>query len=79
MKLQEAEDWIYLHSKMEQEGLHYCFKHYSNFEEIEDEDFHKLRERYLEIADQLKKYVEDKFFEANWEVEYDDEEDEDYD
>jgi len=73
MKPQEAEDWVFLHSKMEQEGFHYCFKHYSNFEEIEDEEFHKLRNQYLEIADQLKKYVEDKFFEANWEVEYDDE------
>lgn len=72
MKAQEAENWTYLHAKMENEGFHYCFKHYSSFEEIEDEKFHELRKKYLEIAEELEKYVKDKFYEANWEVEYDD-------
>ena len=72
MKAHEAENWIFLHSKMENEGFHYCFKHYSSFEEIEDEQFHKLRKQYLEVANQLEKYVKDKHYEANWE-EYDDE------
>jgi hypothetical protein len=72
MKPHEAENWTFLHSKMENEGFHYCFKHYSSFEEIEDEQFHQLRKKYLEVAEQLEKYVKDKFYEANWEVEYDD-------
>lgn len=76
MKPQEAENWTYLHSKMENEGFHYCFKHYSSFKEIEDEQFHELRKKYLEIAEQLENYVKDKFYEANWpEEDYDDEED----
>jgi len=75
MKPHEAENWTYLHSKMENEGFHYCFKHYSSFEEIEDEEFHKLRKQYLETAELLEKYVKYKYYEANWEVEYDDEDD----
>jgi thymidylate kinase len=39
------------------EGFHYCFKQYSSFEEVEDEQFHKLRKQYLEAADMLEKYV----------------------
>ena len=78
MKAQEAENWTYLHAKMGDEGFHYCFKHYSDFEEIEDEEFHKLRKIYLEVAEQLEKYIQNKYYEANWEVEYDDEDEEDY-
>jgi hypothetical protein len=44
-------------AKMENEGFHYCFKHYSRFEEIKDEKFHELRLAYLEAADALKKYI----------------------
>ena len=72
MKAQEAENWTYLYAKMRDEGFHYCFKHYSSFEEIEDEKFHELRKKYLEIAEELESYVKNKFYEANWEVEYDD-------
>jgi len=31
----------------------------------------------LEVAEQLEKYVDDKFYEANWEVEYDDDDEDD--
>ena len=60
---------------MKQEGFHYCLKHYSSFEEIEDEKFHELREKYLEIAQDLEKYVMYKNHEANCEEEYDEDED----
>jgi hypothetical protein len=63
---------------MENEGFHYCFKHYSSFEEIEDEQFHELRKKYLEIAEQLESYVKNKYYEANWEVEHYDDEDDEY-
>ena len=52
-----VEQFEYLISKMKNEGFHYCFKHYSSFEEVEDEQFHKLRKQYLEAADMLEKYV----------------------
>jgi hypothetical protein len=79
MKAHEAENWTFLHSKMENEGFHYCFKHYSSFEEIEDEQFHELRKKYLEIAEQLESYVKSKYYEANWEVEHYDGEEDEYD
>lgn len=75
MKAHEAENWNFLYVKMRDEGFHYCFKHYSSFEEIEDEKFHQLRKQYLEIALELEQYVKNKCNEANWEIEYDDEDD----
>ena len=42
------------------EGIDYCFEHYSSFEEIEDEEFHKLRLEFLESMRKLKSYVENK-------------------
>jgi hypothetical protein len=60
---------------MRDEGFHYCFKHFSSFEEIEDEEFHKLRKQYLEAAELLEKYIQNKYYEANWEEEYYDEDD----
>jgi hypothetical protein len=46
--------------RMGDEGMDYCFEHYSSFEEIEDEEFHKLRLEFLEITKKLKSYVETK-------------------
>jgi len=54
------EDFADLRSRMNQEGFHYCFKHYSNFNEIEDQEFHKLRKAYLSAAEKLEKYITDK-------------------
>ena len=46
--------------RMENEGMDYCFEHYSSFEEIQDEEFHKLRLEFLEVTKKLKSYVENK-------------------
>jgi glutamate/tyrosine decarboxylase-like PLP-dependent enzyme len=77
MKAEEAENWNNVHYRMKEEGFHYCFKHYSSFKEIKDEKFHELREKYLEVAKELEQYITNKNNEANWELEYDDDEDED--
>lgn len=50
-------DWEYVQYKMEEEGFDYCFKHYSNFQDIKDEEFHKLRLEYLAASEKLEKYV----------------------
>jgi hypothetical protein len=60
MTYDELEDWKYVHYRMEEEGFHYCFKHYSNFEEIKDDEFHLLRLNYLESAKVLEDYVNNK-------------------
>ena len=64
-----------LRSRMNQEGFHYCFKHYSSFSDIEDQEFHKLRKAYLSAADKLEKYIVDKAeqFYMGGDVEFDDE------
>lgn len=69
------EDFADLRSRMNQEGFHYCFKHYSSFSDIEDQEFHKLRKAYLSAADKLEKYIVDKAeqFYAGGDVEFDDE------
>jgi len=46
--------------RMKNEGFHYCFKHYSSFKEVQDEKFHELRRKYLEISHELEEYVHSK-------------------
>jgi hypothetical protein len=46
--------------RMDNEGMDYCFEHYSSFEEIEDEEFHKLRNELLESMKKIRSYVENK-------------------
>lgn len=45
--------------RMELEGFDYCFRNYSDWDEIKDEEFHKLREAYIAAADMLEFYVTD--------------------
>ena len=54
---EELEKFQMVRYRMENEGFHYCFKHYSSFEEIEDEEFHKLRKYYLQYAVLLENHV----------------------
>jgi hypothetical protein len=44
---------------IDEEGLDYCFRNYSNFENVNDVKFHRLREAYLAAADALEEYVKD--------------------
>ena len=54
MKTYERE---HVNITIDNEGFEYCFDSYSNFYEIEDEDFHKLRLAYLKSIKNLKKYL----------------------
>ena len=60
MTYEEIENWQAVHYRMDNEGIDYCFEHYSNWEEIEDEEFHKLRLEFLDSMDKIRKYVKDK-------------------
>ena len=57
---EQLENFEMVRYRMDAEGFHYCFKHYSSFEEVEDEKFHSLRESYIKIAEELEEYVESK-------------------
>jgi len=52
--------WSNCQYRMKEEGFHYCFKHYSRWEKIEDEKFHELRNKYLDSAKELEQYINDK-------------------
>lgn len=71
MSLEELEDWQMVRYRMDDEGIEYCFKHYSRFEEIKDEKFHQLREELINKMDEIRQYVNDKI--ENYEEEYDNE------
>jgi DNA-directed RNA polymerase subunit F len=57
---EQLENFQYVQAKMRDEGFDYCLRHYSSFEEVEDEKFHSLRESYIKIADELEEYVKSK-------------------
>lgn len=42
---------------IEAEGFDYAFRYYSDFEEVDDPEFHRLRLAYKEAADALDDYV----------------------
>jgi hypothetical protein len=51
--------------RIREEGMEYCFEHYSRWEEIKDKKFHELRKAYLNAAKELKNYIEIKKIELN--------------
>jgi hypothetical protein len=61
MTSEEKEEWEYVYYRMENEGFHYCFKHYSSFKDIKDEEFHRLRTNYLQSANELEEYIKNKY------------------
>ena len=69
MTEEEFENWQSVSYRMDNEGIDYCFEHYSSFEEIEDEEFHKLRLEFLESMKKIREYVKDKI--GNHEEDYD--------
>ena len=71
MTEKELEDWKAVQYRMDNEGIDYCFEHYSSFEEIKDEEFHKLRLEFLESMKKIREYVKNKI--DSYEESFDDE------
>ncbi len=61
MTSEEKEEWEYVYFKMINEGFHYCFKHFSSFNDIKDEEFHRLRINYLQYSNELEEYIKNKY------------------
>ena len=57
---EERENYESVRYRMDDEGMDYCFEQYSSFDEIEDEEFHKLRNEFLESMKKIRSYVENK-------------------
>jgi len=68
MTEEELDNWKAVDYRMREEGIDYCFEHYSSFKEIEDEEFHKLRLEFLESMKKIREYVKNKI--ESYEEEY---------
>ena len=71
MTEEEFENWQSVDYRIRNEGIDYCFEHYSRFEEIKVEEFHKLRLEFLESMKKIREYVKSKI--ESYEEDYDDE------
>lgn len=60
MTEEELENWQMVQYRMDNEGIGYCFESYSSFEEIKDEEFHKLRLEFLESMRKIRTFVKEK-------------------
>lgn len=44
-------------SVVDQEGFDYAFRHYSDFADVQDSEFHRLRKAYVDAANDLRHYL----------------------
>lgn len=70
MTIEEQEEFEMVRYRMDNEGLEYCFLHYSSFPEVKDEKFHQLRTELINKIKEIREYVE---YKCNEEIDYDDE------
>jgi hypothetical protein len=52
-----GEELDYVRATIENEGFDYAFRHYSDFSEVKDARFHRLRKAYEKAANALEEYV----------------------
>lgn len=72
-KYDELEKWQKVQYRMREEGIEYCFRHYSSFEEIEDSYFHMERTLMLQHMKNLEDHVNDMIEELETQIGEDDE------
>ena len=61
---EELDQWGMVRYRMDDEGMEYCFRHYSSFSEIQDEEFHNKREKLIAMMEEMEKFVEDRITET---------------
>jgi predicted transcriptional regulator len=54
----DIEDWERVRYRIDEEGMEYCFRQYSHWEEINDEKFHELRLRLINTMEEMREYVD---------------------
>jgi len=60
MTYDELENWQSVQYRMDDEGFDYCFENYSSWDEIKDEEFHRLRLGFLQHMKELREYIDKK-------------------
>jgi hypothetical protein len=56
----DLEKWESVQYRMDEEGFDYCFESYSHWDEIKDEEFHRLRKEFLRTMEELRNYIDKK-------------------
>lgn len=59
----ELDQWEMVRYRMDDEGMEYCFRHYSSFSEIKDEEFHTLRNKLIVLMETMEIFVANKIVE----------------
>ena len=72
-KHEELDNWKAVKYRMKEEGIEYCFRHYSSFEEIEDSYFHMERTLMLQHMKNLEDHVNDMIEELETQISEEDE------
>ena len=54
----ELEDWERVRYRIDEEGMEYCFRQYSHWEEINDVKFHLLRLKLIGVMEEMREYVD---------------------
>ena len=57
-KHEELDNWKNVKYRMKEEGMDYCFRDYSSFEEINDRVFHLLRILLTDAMDRMDNLVQ---------------------
>ena len=60
----ELDQWEDVQYRMGDEGMEYCFRSYSSFSEIKDEEFHRKRENLIQLMEEMEQYVQQKITEV---------------
>lgn len=55
---EELDNWKNVKYRMKEEGMDYCFRDYSSFEEINDQVFHLLRILLTDAMDRMDNLVQ---------------------
>ena len=56
----ELDQWESVQYRMDAEGMEYCFRHYSSFSEIKDEEFHMLRLKLIALMEEMEIFLANK-------------------
>lgn len=57
---EELDQFLNIQYRIKEEGIAYCFKHYSSFSEINDLQFHILRSNLLSAMNAITQYIDHK-------------------
>lgn len=65
----ELDKWKNVRYRMREEGIEYCFRHYSSFDEIDDPYFHMEITLLLEHMKNIENHVNDMIEELETQIE----------